>query len=84
MASKDAIKEAILKSSGNPEYGIVVDNVEAWAQAIWELDNTAPAKEVRDTEAKETRKGPSRISPFLSTRNPAVFLSGGVALYPDW
>jgi hypothetical protein len=26
MASKDAIKEAILKSSGNPEYGIVVDN----------------------------------------------------------
>jgi hypothetical protein len=55
MASKDAIKEAILKSSGNPEYGIVVDNVEAWAQAIWELDNKVEPKEVRVTEAKETR-----------------------------
>jgi hypothetical protein len=55
MASKEAIKEAILKSSGNPEYGIVVDNVETWAQAIWELDNKVEPKEVRVTEAKETR-----------------------------
>ena len=55
MASKEAIKEAILKASGNPEYGVVTDNVEAWAQAIWELDNAAPAKEARVVEAKETR-----------------------------
>jgi hypothetical protein len=55
MASKEAIKQAILKASGFPEYGIVTDYVEVWAQAIWELDNAAPAKEVRVTEAKETR-----------------------------
>jgi hypothetical protein len=55
MASKEAIKEAILKSSGNPEYGVVTDNVEAWAQAIWELDNEVKPKEVRVIEAKETR-----------------------------
>jgi hypothetical protein len=55
MASKEAIKEAILKASGNPEYGVVTDNVEAWAQAIWELDNKVEPKEVRVTEAKETR-----------------------------
>ena len=55
MASKEAIKEAILKASGNPEYGVVTDNVEIWAQAIWELDNQVKPKEVRVIEAKETR-----------------------------
>ena len=55
MASKEAIKEAILKASGNPEYGVVCDNVDTWAQAIWELDNEVKPKEVRVTEAKETR-----------------------------
>jgi hypothetical protein len=55
MASKEAIKEAILKASGNPEYGVVTDNIEAWAQAIWELDNEVKPKEVRVIEAKETR-----------------------------
>jgi hypothetical protein len=55
MASKEAIKEAILKASGNPEYGLVTDNIEAWAQAVWELDNEVKAKEVRVIEAKETR-----------------------------
>jgi hypothetical protein len=55
MASIDAIKEAILKASGNPEYGVVCDNVDTWAQAIWELDNEVKPKEVRVVEAKETR-----------------------------
>lgn len=55
MASKEQIKEAILKASGNPDTGIVRDNVDTWAQAIWELDNEVKPKEVRVIEAKETR-----------------------------
>jgi hypothetical protein len=55
MASKEAIKEAILNASGNPDSGIVRDNVETWAQAVWELDNEVKPKEVRVVEAKETR-----------------------------
>ncbi len=55
MATKEAIKEAILKASGNPDTGIVHDNVDTWAQAVWELDNEVKPKEVRVVEAKETR-----------------------------
>ena len=55
MATKEQIKEAILKASGNPDSGIVRDNVDTWAQAIWELDNEVKQKEVRVIEAKETR-----------------------------
>ena len=56
MASKEEIKDAILKASGNPESGVVRDNVDTWAQAVWELDNEVkPAKEVRVIQAKETR-----------------------------
>jgi hypothetical protein len=55
MATKEQIKEAILKASGNPETGVVRDNVDTWAQAIWELDNAVKPKEVRVLEAKETR-----------------------------
>jgi hypothetical protein len=55
MATKEAIKDAILKASGNPDSGIVRDNVDTWAQAVWELDNVAPVKESRVVEAKETR-----------------------------
>jgi len=55
MASKEQIKDAILKASGNPDSGIVRDNVETWAQAVWELDNEVKPKEVRVVEAKETR-----------------------------
>lgn len=55
MATKEAIKGAILKASGNPDSGIVRDNVDAWAQAVWELDNEVKPKEVRVVEAKETR-----------------------------
>jgi hypothetical protein len=55
MASKEAIKDAILKAAGNPDTGLVRDNVDTWAQAIWELDNEVKPKEVRVVEAKETR-----------------------------
>jgi len=55
MATKEAIKDAILKASGNPDTGIVRDNVDTWAQAIWELDNEVKPKEVRVIEPKETR-----------------------------
>ena len=55
MATKEEIKDAILKASGHPDTGIARDNVDTWAQAIWELDNEVQAKEVRVIEAKETR-----------------------------
>lgn len=55
MATKEQIKKAILNASGNPESGVVVENVDTWAQAIWELDNEVKPKEVRVVEAKETR-----------------------------
>jgi hypothetical protein len=55
MATLEAIKAAILKASGNPDTGIVRDNLDTWAQAVWELDNVAPVKEARVVEAKETR-----------------------------
>jgi hypothetical protein len=55
MATVEQIKKAIMDASGNPDSGIVRDNVDAWAQAIWELDNEVKPKEVRVVEAKETR-----------------------------
>jgi hypothetical protein len=55
MATKEQIKQAILKASGNPDSGLVSDNVDTWAQAVWELDNEVKPKEVRVVEAKETR-----------------------------
>jgi hypothetical protein len=55
MANLEAIKEAILKAAGNPDTGLVRDNVDTWAQAVWELDNEVKPKEVRVVEAKETR-----------------------------
>ena len=55
MATVEQIKKAILEVSGNPDSGIVRDNVDTWAQAVWELDNEVKPKEVRVLEAKETR-----------------------------
>jgi hypothetical protein len=55
MATVEQIKKAILDVSGNPDSGIVRDNVDTWAQAVWELDNEVKPKEVRVLEAKETR-----------------------------
>ena len=55
MATIEQIKKAILDVSGNPESGLVRDNVDTWAQAVWELDNEVKPKETRVVEAKETR-----------------------------
>ena len=58
MATKDAIKAAILKTAGNPSAGIIKDLADDFAQAVWELDNTNsinPAKETRIVDSKETR-----------------------------
>ena len=55
MATVEQIKQAIMEASGNPDSGVVRDNVDIWAQAIWELDNEVKPKEVRVLEAKETR-----------------------------
>lgn len=55
MATKEQIKKAILDASGNPDTGIVRDNVDAWAEAVWLLDNAKSEKEIRVIESKETR-----------------------------
>lgn len=59
MATKDQIKEAILKVAGNPTSGVVADLAEAWAKAIYELDNPSkagvPSAEKRIVEPQETR-----------------------------
>ena len=55
MATVEQIKKAILDVSGNPDSGVVRDNVDTWAQAVWELDNEVKPKETRVLEAKETR-----------------------------
>jgi hypothetical protein len=55
MATVEQIKKAILDVSGNPDSGVVRDNVDTWAQAVWELDNEVKPKEIRVIEAKETR-----------------------------
>lgn len=55
MANVEQIKEAILKASGHPDSGVVRENVDTWARAVWELDNAVKPKETRVVEAKETR-----------------------------
>lgn len=52
MATRDEIKKAILDVAGNPEGGVVPRFVDAWADAIVELD--APVK-AKKPEVKETR-----------------------------
>jgi hypothetical protein len=58
MATKDQIKEAILKAAGNPSAGALAEIADELAKAVWELDNknsVNPAKEVRVVDTKETR-----------------------------
>lgn len=55
MATKEQIKQAILNAAGNPDTGVVKEHADAWAEAIWLLDNPKSDKEVRVIEAKETR-----------------------------
>jgi hypothetical protein len=57
MATKQEIKEAILKAAGNPETGVIADMADQFAEAVLGLEqkNSAPAKEVRVVESKEIR-----------------------------
>lgn len=62
MASKEQIKKTILEVAGNPVSGVIADLAEAWAEAIYTIDNPkaaahAPAaeKETRITKPEEVR-----------------------------
>jgi len=58
--NKEDIKSAILKATGNPESGVIVDSVNAIADAIWNIDHPevksfSPVKETRVQGITETR-----------------------------
>lgn len=55
MATKEQIKQAILNALVNLESDILKENVDAWTEAVWLLDNPKSDKEVRVIQAKETR-----------------------------
>ena len=58
MATKEEIKNAILKTAGNPSVGVIADMAEELAKAVGEIDNknvNSPAKEARVIDIKETR-----------------------------
>jgi hypothetical protein len=57
MATKQEIKDAILKSAGNPSVGVIAEMADQFAQAVLELEekSSTPAKETRVVESKEIR-----------------------------
>ena len=57
MATKQEIKEAILKSAGNPSVGVIAEMADQFAEAVLGLEekSSTPAKEVRVVEPKEIR-----------------------------
>jgi hypothetical protein len=57
MATKEQIKDAILKAAGNPETGVIADMADQFAEAVLGLEekSSTPAKEVRVVEPKEIR-----------------------------
>lgn len=59
MATKDAIKAAILKVAGNPVSGVISDLADEMAQAVVDLDTTTSSerseKETRVTKPVEIR-----------------------------
>jgi hypothetical protein len=57
MATKEQIKDAILKAAGNPETGVIADMADQFAEAVLGLEekSSAPAKETRVVESKEIR-----------------------------
>jgi len=57
MATKEQIKDAILRAAGNPETGVIADIADQLAEAVVGLEEKAstPAKEVRVVESKEIR-----------------------------
>ena len=61
MATVEQIKKSILTVAGNPVTGVIVDFADAWAAAIYELDNpkeskvAVPSTTKRVIEPQETR-----------------------------
>jgi hypothetical protein len=57
MATKEQIKDAILKAAGNPETGVIADMADQFAEAVLGLEekSSTPAKETRVVESKEIR-----------------------------
>ena len=57
MATKQEIKEAILKAAGYPSVGVIAEMADEIAEAVAGLEqkNSTPAKEVRVVESKEIR-----------------------------
>jgi len=55
MATQEEIKQAILTAAGDPIIGAIVENVDALAKAVFQLENPAPAKETRVLVPDETR-----------------------------
>lgn len=61
MATKEQIKKAILEVAGNPVSGVVAELAEAFAEAVYALDNpvqlkaAVPSAEKRVVEPQETR-----------------------------
>jgi hypothetical protein len=55
MATQEEIKQTILTAAGNPIIGAIVENVDALAKAVFQLENPAPAQETRVVVPDETR-----------------------------
>jgi hypothetical protein len=57
MATKQEIKDAILKSAGYPSVGVIADLADQFAEAVVALEekSSTPAKEARVVEPKEIR-----------------------------
>ena len=55
MATRQEIKDAILKVAGNPDSGVVRQYVDAWADAIVALDEPVKPEVKAEPEVKETR-----------------------------
>lgn len=58
MATKEDIKKAILAAAGDPTVGVVAEMADAFAEAVYELDNPKPkkdTKEIRVDKPEETR-----------------------------
>lgn len=56
MATRQQIKDAIMRVAGNPESGVVKSLVDQWADAIVALDEPEKPKEAKaEPEVKETR-----------------------------
>ena len=60
MATVKEIKEAILKTAGNPETGVVAANAQRWAEAIAALDKVVEVTPDKDEPIKTPTVNPTR------------------------